>query len=111
MAFVQVVVQAPTPPPFHEFPGPGAGETWGPVIAIVAVVIAVAAVLYPIARAWARRLEAGHRDDESAARLEAVEQRLGELDAAQARVAELEERLDFAERILAERAEPRQVRS
>ena len=106
MTLVQVVVHTPEPP----FPGPGAGETWGPVIAIVVVVIAAAAVLYPLVRAWARRLEHGNRDEYSSARLDAVEQRLGELDAAQARVAELEERLDFAERILAERAEPRQVR-
>ena len=103
---MQVVVHVPETP----FPGPGAGETWGPVIAIVVVVIAVAAVLHPLARAWARRLERGHRDDDASARLDAVEQRVSELDAAQARVAELEERLDFAERILAERAEPRQIR-
>ena len=108
MAFAQVVVEVPSPPP--GFPGPGAGETWGPVIAIVVVVVAAAAVLYPLVRAWARRLEGAHRDEDSATRLDAVEQRLSELDAAQARVAELEERVDFAERILAERAEPRQVR-
>jgi hypothetical protein len=108
MALAQVVVEAPHPPPF---PGPGAGETWGPVIAIVVVVIAVAAVLYPLARAWARRLEGRHRDDESLARLDAIEQRLGELDAAQGRVLDLEERVDFAERILAERVDQRQVRS
>jgi hypothetical protein len=37
----------------------------------------------------------------TAQRLEEMEQRLGELEGAQARVAELEERLDFAERLLA----------
>ena len=108
MAYLQVVVEAPLPP-FP--PGPGAGETWGPVVAIAIIAIAMAAVLYPLARAWARRLEGRHRDDESAARIEALEQRVSELDAAQSRVLELEERVDFAERILAERAEPRQVRS
>jgi hypothetical protein len=37
----------------------------------------------------------------TAQRFEEMEQRLGELEAAQAKVLELEERLDFAERILA----------
>ena len=37
----------------------------------------------------------------TALRLDEVEQRLGELEAAQSRIAELEERLDFTERLLA----------
>ena len=40
-------------------------------------------------------------------RLDEVENRLGELDQANARIAELEERLDFAERLLAQGAADR----
>jgi hypothetical protein len=43
----------------------------------------------------------------AALRFEEMEQRLAELEASQARVAELEERLEFAERLLAEPAEGR----
>ena len=48
-----------------------------------------------------RRIDAGRRD------LDDVNARLDDLDGAERRVAELEERLDFAERLLAQkRAEP-----
>jgi hypothetical protein len=41
--------------------------------------------------------------------LTAVQRRLGELDAMQTRLAELEERLDFAERLLAQQREVERV--
>lgn len=56
----------------------------------------------PLGRALARRL-AGTRDksDELAARVVELEQRLAEADLDRQRMAELEERMDFAERLLA----------
>jgi len=42
----------------------------------------------------------------AALRFEELEQRMAELELAQSRVAELEERLDFAERLLARATEP-----
>jgi hypothetical protein len=45
----------------------------------------------------------------AAARLEELEQRMGDLEAVQARLAELEERLDFAERLLAQGSGERAV--
>jgi nucleoside-diphosphate-sugar epimerase len=59
----------------------------------------------PIGRALARRLEghAGVVDD----RLVEMERRLRDLEAREQRVAELEDRLDFAERLLAQRDEAR----
>jgi hypothetical protein len=59
----------------------------------------------PIGRALARRLEgqAGVVDE----RLVEVERRLQELEAREHRVGELEDRLDFAERLLAQRDEAR----
>lgn len=59
------------------------------------------AVVYPIARAYARRLEGAGAGAALREELAEVHARLDELQRGQARVAELEERLDFAERMLA----------
>jgi hypothetical protein len=86
---IQVVPQAPIPP---EVSG---GAPVGAILVIVlAGIAAVTLILIPLARAWARRLErgaAGEGDTSLLARMEHLEQRL----------AEAEERLDFAERMLA----------
>jgi hypothetical protein len=60
-------------------------------------------LISPLVRAWARRIEGGTASAELLARLEALEQRgmdSGEVDLTRERLAELEERLDFAERLL-----------
>ncbi|MEO8636398.1 MAG: hypothetical protein ABI587_14080 [Gemmatimonadales bacterium] len=81
-------------------------------IAIVTVMLSaiIGALLYPIARAFARRLEgggtvAGLRDElaDVSARVEALQQ-------GEARVAELESRLDFAERLLARQRDAESLR-
>jgi hypothetical protein len=57
-----------------------------------------------------KRVLAGVTSGEMAAvRLEELEQRLGELEASQTRIAELEERLDFAERLLARQSPDRKL--
>jgi hypothetical protein len=56
----------------------------------------------PLGRALARRIEGTRADPEDlAARLVELEQRLAESDLDRRRLAELEERVDFAERLLA----------
>ena len=72
------------------------------VIMVMAFMAAVTVVFWPIARAIARRLEGKHTS-EPALRQEVDElhHRLADMDALQTRVGELEERLDFAERLLA----------
>lgn len=74
------------------------------VLGIVAVLVTsfAAALLYPIARAYARRLEGrapveGLRQD-----LADISARLDTLQNDQERMAELEARVDFAERLLAQ---------
>ncbi len=70
---------------------------------------AVMAALFlgPVGKVIARMLEADSRhDDEAAMRLEDVEARLAELSLEQQRVGELEERLDFAERLLSQERAP-----
>jgi Tfp pilus assembly protein PilO len=77
------------------------------LVMITLLVIAVTIVLWPLARALARRLEGrGAVDAALRAEMEQLHHRLGEVDAMQVRLAEMEERVDFAERLLAQSREP-----
>jgi hypothetical protein len=83
-----------------EIPGPGDG----PMLAVFVTSL----VVLGIRRHFALKRQSGSLDNGltsgqmAAARLDEVEQRLTELDAANVRIAELEERLDFTERLLAQ---------
>jgi hypothetical protein len=57
----------------------------------------------PVGRAIARMLEGGGAEEQLGMRVEELEAQVSELHAEQARVAELEERVDFTERLLAQR--------
>jgi Tfp pilus assembly protein PilO len=80
----------------------------GAIVMIVLMVMTAATiVLWPIVRALARRLEGrGAVDAALRAEVEQLHHRLGDVDALQGRIAELEERLDFTERLLAQTREP-----
>jgi len=109
MTLIQAV--PPIPPPLPSIPvdpnlllsrlSPG-----GIVMVVLLVTVAVTIVFWPIARALARRLEGrpgltpAQQQD-----LEEMRHRLTEVDGLQQRVGELEERLDFAERLLAQSRE------
>jgi hypothetical protein len=62
-------------------------------------------VIVPVARAYARRLDASARASQPTGELADLEARVRDLEAREARVAELEERLDFTERMLAQQRE------
>jgi hypothetical protein len=62
---------------------------------------ATTVIFYPIMRALGRRLEGKGSADALRAEVEQLQARLGDVDHLQHRVAELEERIDFAERMLA----------
>lgn len=108
---LQVVVQAPTPAP--DFPPPPPWVTLpAPVVVIItiAIVAGLAIVLYPLMRAIARRIEGRAQLDPAIhEELEQLRARVGEVDALSHRVAELEERLDFTERMLAQKAAPERL--
>jgi hypothetical protein len=70
-------------------------ENLATILSITGIIGFVA--LGPIGRALARRIE-GRLDG-----LDLVERRLAELERSQHRLAELEERVDFGERLLAQR--------
>jgi hypothetical protein len=72
------------------------------VFAIVAL-LAAANLLRPVMRAWACRLEGGVVDPGLSNEVADLRERVAELEGTGARLAELEERLDFAERMLANR--------
>jgi Tfp pilus assembly protein PilO len=82
----------------------------GPPIVLLIVIAALTAtviILWPIMRAFGRRLEGrGAADPALRADVEQVHARLAEMDTLQARISELEERVDFTERVLAQNREP-----
>jgi hypothetical protein len=99
----------PVPPPI---PSPSFDPNlffmsdWGAPVLVMIVglsLLAATIILWPVMRALGRRLEGkgGSADPAMRAEVEQLQHRLGEVDVLQQRVAELEERIDFTERMLA----------
>lgn len=103
------VVQTPAPdaPQIWNVPPPHSGMS-GPVFVIVALALVTGFVLvfYPLMRAFARRIEGRFQHDPGIQEeLDQLRTSIGEVDNLQHRVAELEERVDFTERLLAKQRE------
>ena len=106
-------IQIPTPPVPPAPPVPPVfdgtvmiGHNDGPpVIVFLAAFALLAIVLWPLVRALARRLEGRGASTAVEGEIDELRSRLQELELSQSRVAELEERLDFTERLLAQHAE------
>jgi hypothetical protein len=110
---IQAIPPTPPTPPMPPFDpnlmwlndnGPAA------IVMIVALsLLAATVILWPIMRALGRRLESrsGGQDSALRAEVDSLQRRLGEVDTLQMRVNELEERLDFAERLLTRGQESR----
>jgi len=101
-----VMLQAPVPPvpPTPPF-DPNlvfihGGMDKGVVAIVVFALIAATVILWPVMRALARRLEGKSVDPALRDEVDRLQHRLEEMDTLQVRMAELEERLDFAERLL-----------
>ncbi|HEX7336924.1 MAG TPA: hypothetical protein VF252_06925 [Gemmatimonadales bacterium] len=98
----------PPPPPFDPnliFLNDGGPPTI--LLIVIAALAATVIILWPIMRAFGRRLEGrGGNDPALRSDLDHLQARLGEVDALEARLAELEERVDFAERLLAHAPQP-----
>jgi Tfp pilus assembly protein PilN len=75
-------------------------------IMVLALLCTVGMLLWPLVRALARRLESGGRNAQLEGELDALRERLQHLEQSQTRVGELEERVDFTERLLAQGREP-----
>ena len=91
----------PLPPEVVVLPGGGPPEEMI-VMIVLAVVTASFFLLRPLFRAWARRIEGGAASPELAADIEQLRERLQDVEVLHQRIGELEERVDFAERLLAE---------
>lgn len=85
----------------------GPPEWAAPVIVIttIAVVTGLVLLLRPLFQAWGRRIEGSVGDPVVTGELHALRERVAELEINAARMHELEERLDFAERLLSQRGE------
>jgi len=113
-----VVQDIPPMPPIPDIPVPPILPPWmvlpPQVIAMIALgfFAACALVLYPLMRAIARRIEGRLQgtDPTLKGEVEELRARLGDMEGLQLRVADLEERLDFAERMLAQRREVERLR-
>ncbi len=92
-----------TPPPWVTMPPTAI------VLITLGVFAACAVVLYPVFRAIARRIEGKAADAELRAELEELRNRVQELESSQLHVAELEERVDFAERLLSQQRAPERL--
>jgi Tfp pilus assembly protein PilO len=107
---LQAVPPLPPVPPPHPFDPNLIFLTGGPPLVLMIVLAALAAttiILWPIMRAFGRRLEGkGGADPALRSEVEQLHARIAEMDALQARIAELEERVDFTERLLAQNREP-----
>jgi hypothetical protein len=70
---------------------------------VIAMLTAIIIILWPLMRAFARRLEGkGNVDSVLREEVDQLHTRLADMDALHGRVLELEERLDFTERVLAQ---------
>jgi hypothetical protein len=108
-----MILQAPSPIPPVPPVDPNLvfmNDSPAVVMIVIASLLATIIILWPLVRAIARRIEhKGVSDPALNAEVEHLQQRMGDVDAMQARIAELEERLDFAERLLAQPREPDQL--
>lgn len=103
--------QVPTPPLPPEVPDPqviiasGPPEWIAPVAVMTLLIIVGAIVLYPLVRAWARRIEQRGQDPALLDEVQTLRDRVADLEQSVARMHEIEDRMDFAERMLTQRAE------
>lgn len=102
------VQEAPLPPPdlgriIVDTGAAGPPDWIGPVAVISLLAIIAGILLYPMARAWARRHEAGAPDPALLDEVNHLRERVNDLEGQVGRMQELEERVDFAERLLAQR--------
>ena len=100
----------PIPPPHPFDPNLMFMQDGGPPVILLIVIAALTAtviILWPIMRAFGRRLEGrGQADPALKADIDHLHARLGDVDSLQSRILELEERVDFTERLLAQTQQP-----
>lgn len=103
---------APLPPVPPQFPdgqviiaGGGPPDWIAPVAVMTLLIIVGAIVLYPLVRAWARRIEGKGQDQVLLDEVTHLRERVAELEQSTARLHELEDRMDFAERLMTQQGD------
>lgn len=95
----------PPLPPFEQFPfPPEAIPPWVPFVAALGIVM-TGIILWPLVRALARRIDGKSGDTELRAEIDALHQRVAELEQVEGRLGELENRIEFSERLLTQHRE------
>jgi hypothetical protein len=108
MILLQEVPVPPVPPqaPGSELSVSGSLEDMAAVALLLGVGLILAMLVWPLIKAIARRIEGGAPGAEVQAELEGLRERVRQLEEMQPRMLELEERVDFTERIVAKGREP-----
>jgi hypothetical protein len=106
MVALQAIPPVPPPPPGSEMSVTGNLEGIAAVVLLLGVGLILAALIWPLIRAFARRIEGGGPSPQMQAELDGLRERVRQLEEMQPRMAELEERVDFTERIVAKTREP-----
>jgi hypothetical protein len=103
---IQATPQIPVPPELggHMAMRGGLSDP-AAVIIVIAILSTALLIMWPVMRALARRLEGG-ASKELLLEVDGLRGRIQQLEDGHARMAELEERLDFAERMLAQSRDP-----
>jgi hypothetical protein len=104
---MMLALQAVPPvPPGSEMSVTGSLEGIAAVVLLLGAGLILAALIWPLIRALARRIEGGAPSPEMQVELDGLRERVRQLEDMPVRMAELEERVDFTERIVAKGREP-----
>ena len=103
------VPQTPAPiPPIPDIPpiimGPEMVPGWVPYVAALGIIM-FGIIMFPIVRALARRIEGKGGNEELRAEIDTLHQRVADLEAVEQRMHELENRIEFSERLLTQHRE------
>jgi len=109
MMFAQAVPPGPPVPPGSEMSVTGSLDGLPVVVLLLGAGLIIAALIWPLIRALARRIEGGAPSTEMQAELNGLRERVRQLEEMPPRMAELEERVDFTERIVAQGREPDRI--
>ena len=96
----------PVPPPGSELSIGGSLEGIAAIVLLLGAGLIIAALIWPLIRALAKRIEGGAPGAEMQAELDSLRERVRQLEDIAPRMSELEERVDFTERIVAQGREP-----
>ena len=96
----------PVPPPGSELSIGGSLEGIAAIVLLLGAGLIVAALIWPLIRALAKRIEGAAPSAEMQTELDSLRERVRQLEDVIPRMSELEERVDFTERIVAQGREP-----